>query len=155
MVQLLSDPASRAHKFRLLVVVMILAQLVVAWQCFAHSPRYSIYTMVFLVIALAAAVLFAVWRQVGYLADEVFEEGAGLVARRNGAESMVKFEDIADVRVVNASTREAIEVQLRTRVMPFGARIVFWPPNWKSISSEEMEALAAKLKSRFVRHNAA
>src|SRR4051812_21768529 len=107
---------------------MILAQLVVVWQYFTHSPRYSIYTMLFLIIALAAAVLFTVWRQVGYVADEVLEDGAVLVARRNGADSIVSFENIADVCVVNASTREAIEVQLRTPVVPFGARIVFWPP---------------------------
>jgi hypothetical protein len=154
-VRRLSHPTSRAHKLRLLVVVLLLVLLVLIWQYFTSRPRYNIYTVIFLVIGATVAVLFTIWRQVGYLADEVFEEGSVLIARRNGVEARVPFENIVDVRAVNASTREGIEVQLQTHIVPFGARIVFWPLNWKTISGEEMDVLAATLKSRLVRRGAA
>ena len=153
--QRLSDPASRAHKLRLLVVVMALVLLVLAWQYLTSTSRYQIYTVVLLVVVAAVAVLFTIWRQVGYLADEVFDEGAVLIARRNGVEARVQIDNIVDVRAVNVSTREGIEVRLQTQVVPFGVRIVFWPLNWKTISGEEMDVLASTLKSRFVRRGAA
>jgi hypothetical protein len=111
--------------------------------------------LLFLVIGMAAAVAFTMWRRVGYLADEVFEEDAALIARRNGSEVRVPFENIANVTAVNTSSREGIEVQLRSRVPPFGERIVFWPPNWKSVSGNEMDIIAATLKSRIARGTAA
>ena len=151
----LSDSTSRAYKLRQLATVSALVSLVLAWQYFTRDPRYSIFTLLFLVIVMAAAVAFTMWRRVGYLADEVFEEDAALVARRNGTEVRVPFENIADVCAVNTSSREGIEVQLCSRVPPFGERIVFWPPNWRSISGDDMDVIAAALKSRIARGFAA
>jgi hypothetical protein len=150
-VQRLSDSTTRNYKLGQLALVSVAVGLVLLWQYFSSNPRYSIFMFLFVCIAMAAAVAFTMWRGVGYLADEVFEDGVALVARRNGSEVRVPFENISDVYAVNTSTREGIEVQLRTHVPPFGKRIVFWPPNWRSLSGDEMNVIAATLKSRIAR----
>ena len=151
----LSDSTTRAYKLRQLTVVSVLVGLVLAWQYFTSNPRYNIFMLLFLIAAMAAAVAFTMWRSVGYLADEVFEEDAALVARRNGSEVRVPFENITNVCAVNTSSREGIEVQLGTRAPLFGERIVFWPPNWRAVSGDEMDVIAATLKSRIARGSAA
>jgi hypothetical protein len=154
-VRRLSDPTSRAYKLWQVAAVSVLVVLVLGWQYFTSIPRYSIFTVLVLVIGMAAAVAFTMWRRVGYLADEVFEEDSALVARRYGSEARVPFENIVDVFAVNTAANEGIEVQLRGKVQPFGERIVFWPPNWRSVSGEEMDLIAATLKSRLARGRAA
>ena len=151
----LSDESTRAYKLRQLVVVSVLGAIVLGYEYFTSTPRYSILTVLFLVIGMAAAVAFTIWRSVGYLADEVLEEEAALVARRNGTEARVPFESIVDVRAVTTGSHEGIEIQLRSSVPAFGLRIVFWPPNRRSISGEEMDAIASTLKSRLARARAA
>ncbi len=153
--QRLSDPTTRAYKWRYLAFLAVAVVLVLGWQYFTSSPRYSIFTVLFLVAAMAAAVTITMRRMFWYLADDVIEEGAVLVARRNGAEVRVPFEDIIDVYAVNTAVREGISVQLRARVPPFGEHIVFWPPSWKSVDRHEMDVIAAGLKSRIARGRAA
>ena len=153
--QRLSDTATRAYKLRQLAVVSVLVAIVLAYQYFTSSPRYSIFMLLALAVALAAAVAFTIWRSVGYLADEVMEDEATLVARRSGTEVRVPFDSIVDVRAVTTGSHEGIEIQLRSSVPAFGLRIVFWPPNRKSITGEQMDTLAASLKARLARARAA
>lgn len=151
----LSDPITRAYKWRYLASLTVAVALVLGWQYFTSSPRYTIFTVLFLVAVLAAAVTITVRRMFWYLADEVIEEDAVLVARRNGAEVRVPFENIIDVCAVTTALREGISVQLRAKVSPFGTHIVFWPSGWKSVDGHEMDVIAAGLKSRIARGRAA
>jgi hypothetical protein len=138
-----------------LAALSALVSIVLAWQYFTSNPRYSIFTFLFVVIIMVGALIFTMWRRFGYLADEVFEEDAALVVRRNGSEVKVPFENIADVYAVNTSIREGIEVRLRSGIPTFGERIVFWPPNWKAVGGDEMDVIAATIKSRIARGVAA
>ena len=146
--QRLSDPTTRAYKLRQLAFLIVAFALVLGWQYFTSVPRYSISTMLFLIAAMAVAATITLWQMFWYLADEVVEEGSVIVARRNGTEVSIPIKDIVDVYAVNTSVREGISVQLRGRVPPFGECIVFWPPNWRAVSREEMDVIAAELKAR-------
>jgi hypothetical protein len=125
------------------------------WQYFTSTPRYSISTVLVLVAGMAVAVTITLRRMFWYLADDVFEEGSVLVARRNGIEARVPFEDIIDVYAINVAVREGIAVQLRSKVPPFGEHIIFRPPSWKSADRHQMDEIAAGIKARIARGSAA
>jgi hypothetical protein len=104
---------------------------------------------------MAVAVAITLRRMFWYLADDVLEGGSVLVARRNGVEARVPFEEIVDVYAVNVAVREGIAVQLRSKVPPFGERIVFRPPSWDSVDPHQMDEIAAGIKARIARGPAA
>jgi hypothetical protein len=151
----LSDPSTRAYKWRQLAFLAVAVAAVLGWQYFTSNPRYSVSTVLFLVAGMAVAVTITLRRMFWYLADDVFEEGPVLVARRSGTEARVPFEDIIDVYAVNVAVREGIAVQLRSKVPPFGERIVFRPPSWESVDRHQMDEIAAGIKSRIALGRAA
>lgn len=153
--QRLSDPTTRAYKWRQLAFVAAAVALVLGWQYFTTTPRYSIFTALFLIAGMAVAVAITMRRMFWYLADDVIEEAPVLVARRNGTEVRVHFKDIIDVYAVNVAVREGIAVQLRSKVPPFGEHIVFRPPNWESVDRHQMDEIAAGIKARIARGCAA
>ena len=146
--QQLSDPGTRLFKLQQVGLVSVAVAAVLIWQCFGRTPRISLTASLLLMAAMAVLVPITLWRRVWYVADAVLQDGNALLARRGGREVRVPLSDITAVQAVSVAVREGIQLTLREQVAPFGARIVFLPPNWRALDSEQMARLATMLSQR-------
>jgi hypothetical protein len=144
----LSDPATRDTKVLIASLTSTLTLIVVIWSFFGGRDQSSPVISLVVAIFVAAIMVGVLRRRCWYIADDVSHDGTFIVARRGKREARIAIGDIADVYPVNALSREGIEIVLRTPTPPFGGRVVFMPPQWKTLKRQDMDQVAEEIKVR-------
>lgn len=144
----LSDPGTRAFKFRFIGSVAATVVAIAVGVCVFNDPPATLPQMGFVLVLALGAVAWSARKNPGSLADDVVDEGACLMVRRRSAQAQIAFDDIADICRDNTSFTRHVRISLARAVPPFGTEIVFRPRDCDSMTIPELNRLIEELRSR-------
>jgi putative flippase GtrA len=146
--RVISDPATRTYKGRQTIVVGAMATAIAVGSLLFESPKPSAVVATLVLVTIAGCFAYTMNRRLWFVADVVSEDGSSLLIRRGTKEVTVPLSEVADVYPVTFYGREGLQISLRSKVTAFGLKVVFLPPEWRSIAGEQMDQVAVDLKRR-------